>query len=49
MPVKRKNLTERKITEMRNRFNETFAFMEDLKFAVGIKELKELEVQFFKR
>lgn len=49
MPVKRKNLTERKITELRNRFSETSAFLEDLQFAAGIEELQKLEIQFFKR
>jgi hypothetical protein len=46
---KRKNLTERKITEIRNRFNETYAFMEELQFAAGIEKLKELEMQFFRQ
>jgi len=49
IPVKRKNLTERKITELRNRFKETFKFMEELQFAAGIEELKKVEQQFFNR
>jgi len=49
IPMKRKNLTERKITELRNRFEETFRFMEELQFAAGIEELKKLEQQFFSR
>jgi len=49
IPVKRKNLTERKITELRNRFEETFKFMEELQFAAGIEELKKVEYQFFNR
>jgi len=49
IPVKRKNLTERKITELRNRFEETFNFMEELQFAAGTEELKKLEQQFFNR
>lgn len=39
IPLKRKNMTERKITEMRNRFSETLALMEDLQFATGIEGL----------
>ncbi len=49
IPVKRKNLTERKITELRNRFDETFKFMEEMEFAAGIEVLKKLEQQFFSR
>lgn len=49
IPVKRKNLTERKITELRNRFEETFKFMEELQFSAGIEELKKVEQQFFSR
>ncbi len=49
IPVKRKNLTERKITELRNRFEETFKFMEELQFSAGIEELKKVEQQFFCR
>lgn len=46
---KRKNMTERKITELRNRFSETLQFMEELQFTAGIEELKKLEQQFFSR
>jgi len=49
IPVKRKNLTERKITELRNRFEETFKFMEELQFVAGIQELKKVEHHFFNR
>ncbi len=49
IPMKRKNLTERRITELRNRFEETFRFMEELQFAAGIEELEKLEQQFFSR
>jgi len=49
IPVKRKNLTERKITELRNRFDETFKFMEELQYAAAIEELEKLEQQFFSR
>lgn len=45
--AKRKNLTDRKVTELRNRFTETYEFMESLKFTRGIQKLKELEVKFF--
>ena len=44
---KRKNLSERKITEIRNRFNETYSFLEELDCVKGIKKLKELEAKFF--
>ena len=44
---KRKNLSERKITEIRNRFNETYSFLEELDYVKGIKKLKELEAKFF--
>jgi hypothetical protein len=47
--ARRKNMTERKVTELRNRFSETFSFMEELQFTEGIKKLKELEVHFFNR
>ncbi len=46
---KRKNLTDRRITEIRNRFSETYDLLEALQFAEGIKKLKELEVKFFKK
>lgn len=45
---KRNNMTDRKMTEIQNRFNETYDFMEALQFSVGIKKLKELEANFFK-
>lgn len=46
---KRKSLSDRQITEIRNRFNETYDFLEALQFAEGIKKLKELEAKFFKK
>ena len=49
IPMKRKSLTERKITELRNRFEETFKFMEELHFEAGIEELKKVEQQFFSK
>lgn len=49
VPGKRKNMTERKINELRNRFNDTLAYMDELQFAAGIEELKKLEQQFFSR
>lgn len=45
--VKRKNLTERKITELKNRFSETYDFMQSIQFTAGIEKLKELEGKFF--
>jgi len=45
--VKRKNLTERKITELKNRFSETYDFLESIHFSTGIEKLKELESKFF--
>jgi len=49
VPAKRKNMTERKITELRNRFNETISYMEEIQFAAGIEELKKLEHNFFSK
>jgi hypothetical protein len=45
--AKRKNMSERKITELRNRFAETYDYLEVLKFNAGIEKLKELEANFF--
>lgn len=45
---KRKNMSDRKITEIRNRFAETHDYLEALEFIAGIEILKELEVNFFK-
>jgi len=44
---KRKNLTERKRTELKNRFNEAYLFLEELGFKQGLLKLKELEMNFF--
>jgi hypothetical protein len=44
---KRKNLSDRKLTEIRNRFSETYAFLEGLGYNKGIQKLKELETTFF--
>jgi hypothetical protein len=44
---KRKNMSERKITELRNRFAETYDYLEALEFSIGIEKLKELEAKFF--
>lgn len=44
--VKRKNLTDRKRTEIRNRFSEAYQFFEELNFAKGSQILKELEMKF---
>jgi hypothetical protein len=40
---KRKNLGERKLTEMRNRFEEAEAFFKQLNYPQGVSMLKELE------
>lgn len=45
--AKRRNMSERKVTEVRNRFNETYEFLEELQFYAGIQKLKELESTFF--
>lgn len=44
---KRKNMTERKKTELKNRFNEAYLFLEELEFDSGVHKLKELEMKFF--
>ena len=44
---KRKNMTDRKNTEIRNRFSETYDYLDQLEFAAGIEKLKELEAKFF--
>lgn len=46
--AKRKNMSDRKITELRNRFAETYEYLEALKFSAGIESLKELEASFFR-
>lgn len=46
--AKRKNMTDRKITELRNRFAETYEYSEALEFNAGIERLKELEASFFR-
>lgn len=46
--AKRKNMTDRKITEIRNRFAETYDYLEELEFSAGIESLKELEASFFR-
>jgi hypothetical protein len=46
--AKRKYMTDRKITELRNRFAETYDYLEALEFSAGIETLKELEVSFFR-
>lgn len=45
--AKRNNMSDRKITEIRNRFAETYDYLEALKFSAGIERLKELEASFF--
>lgn len=46
--AKRKNMSDRKITEIRNRFGETYDYLEALEFSAGIERLKELEANFFR-
>jgi len=41
-------MSDRKITEIRNRFAETYDYLEALDFSAGIERLKELEASFFK-
>lgn len=43
---KKKKLQPRKYTEIQNRFNEAYAFFENLGFPKGIQLLKELEAKF---
>ncbi|MFL9483966.1 hypothetical protein ACI6Q2_14400 [Chitinophagaceae bacterium LWZ2-11] len=47
--VKRKNMTGRKLTELRNRFGEAYTFLEELNFSDGIQKLQVLETKFFTR
>jgi hypothetical protein len=44
---KRKNMKNRQKTEIRNRFAETYDYLEALEFSTGIEKLKELEAKFF--
>lgn len=44
--ARRKNLTERKRTEMKNRFDEAYHFFQMLHFDQGLQILKELEMKF---
>lgn len=41
-------MSDRKITEIRNRFAETHDYLEALEFSAAIERLKELEAKFFK-
>ncbi len=43
---KKKNLTERKITEIQNRFQEAYNFFEEIQFKEGMRILDELEQKF---
>ena len=47
IPSKRKNLTERKKNELKNRFSEAYLFLEEINFEPGIQKLKELEMKLF--
>jgi hypothetical protein len=43
---KKKGMTERKQTEIRHRFEEAYAFFEELQFPQGVLILRELESKF---
>ena len=43
---KKKNLGERKYTEIRNRFEEAISFFNEMDFSRGVLLLKELELKF---
>jgi len=43
---KRNNITDRKRTEIRNRFAEAYTFLQDLNFTRGIQVLEKLEMKF---
>lgn len=45
---KRQYMSDRKMTEIRNRFAETYDYLEALEFSTGIERLKELEANFFR-
>ncbi len=44
--TRKKNLTERKITEIQNRFQEAYNFFEEIQFKEGMRILDELEQKF---
>ncbi len=44
---KRKDFTERRKTEFRNRFDEAYNFFNKIGFTNGVSKLKQLEMQFF--
>jgi hypothetical protein len=44
---KRKDLSERRKTEFKNRFHDAYAFFEKIGLVDGMSKLKQLEVQFF--
>jgi|ERR1035437_4977938 hypothetical protein len=43
---KKDKLTDRRLTEIKNRFEEAFTFFEEIKFPEGIQMLKKLEQKF---
>ena len=47
LPCKRKHLTERQKTELRNRFNEAASFYEQIDYKKGLQVLKQAEMKFF--
>jgi hypothetical protein len=46
--TQKSNLTDRKRTELKNRFTETYEFLESLQFKEGLNRLKIIEAEFFK-
>ena len=44
--TRKKNLSERKITEIQNRFREAQDFFEEIQFKEGMRILDELEIKF---
>ena len=45
----RKNWTDRKWTEIENRFGEAYEFFEELKFPAGVQLLKDLETKILRK
>ncbi len=43
---KKKNLSERKLTEIRNQFEEAKTFFEEIQFKEGLRVLNDLEPKF---
>ncbi|MEO8405758.1 MAG: hypothetical protein ABI480_14215 [Chitinophagaceae bacterium] len=47
--IKKRDLKDRKKTEISNRFVEAYQFFEEINFLKGVEILKELEIKFFKQ